>query len=295
MQLETLKVFCDVVETKSFSKAAVLNFVSQSAGSQQMRSLEERYDQKLIERGKRNLTPTLAGQTLYEVAKDVLLRLEGLEQQLQQLSKSVVGEINVATIYSVGMHELHPYITEFLRRYPGARTRLEFSRANRIYEAVISGAADLGIVAYPARRSGLDIVPFKEDELVLVCHPRHSLASYRTVDIVKLKGQSFVAFERDIPTRRAIDRILRENRVKVNVTMEFDNLETIKRGVEIDAGVSILPLMTVEREISLGTLAAVRFSKGTYLRPLGLLVKRGREVPTVMQRFLDVLLEKPDA
>ncbi|MFC1573446.1 LysR family transcriptional regulator, partial [Candidatus Eisenbacteria bacterium] len=124
MQIETLKVFCDVVETKSFSKAAVLNFISQSAVSQQMRSIEDRFDQKLIERGKRNLAPTLAGQQLYEVAKDVLLRLEELEQRMQRLSKSVVGDVRVATIYSVGMHELHSYITEFMRRYPGARANL---------------------------------------------------------------------------------------------------------------------------------------------------------------------------
>jgi DNA-binding transcriptional LysR family regulator len=292
MQLETLKVFCDVVETKSFSKAAVLNYVSQSAVSQQMRSLEEKYDHKLVERGKRNLTPTLAGQIVYETAKDVLLRMEAMEQQLQKLSKSVIGEVRVATIYSVGMHELHPYLTEFLRRYPGARVRMEYSRANRIYEAIVGNSADVGIVAYPARRSGLDILPFKQDELVLVCHPDHSLARYRKVELAKLAGQAFIAFERDIPTRRAVDRILRSQHVKVRVTMEFDNLETIKRAIEINAGVSILPRMTVEREVGLGTLTAVRFAKQSYFRPLGILIKKGREIPTVMQRFLDVLLEE---
>ncbi len=292
MQLETLKVFCDVVETKSFSKAAILNFISQSAVSQQMRSLEEKYDHKLIERGKRNLAPTLAGQILYEVSKDILLRVENMEQRLQQLSKSVIGEVRVATIYSVGMHELHPYLTEFMRRYPGARVRMEFSRANKIYEAVVGNTADLGIVAYPARRSGLDILPFRDDELVLVCNPSHPLARYKKVEMKKLEGQAMVGFERDIPTRRAVDRILRSNRVKVKMAMEFDNIETIKRAIEIGAGLSILPSATVEREVGLGTLAAVRFSKHSYHRPLGVLIKRGREIPTVMRRFLDVLLEE---
>jgi DNA-binding transcriptional LysR family regulator len=293
MQLETLKVFCDVVETRSFSKAAVLNFISQSAVSQQMRTLEERYDQKLIERGKRNLSPTPAGQKLYETSKDILLRLDGLEQQLQQLSKSVIGEVRVVTIYSVGIHELHPYIAEFMRRYPGARTHLEFARANRIYEAIAENTADVGIVAYPARRSGLEILPFREDELVLTCHPEHPLARHRRVEVGKLAGQSFVGFERDLPTRRAVDRILRSQRVRVDMVMEFDNIETIKRGVEIGAGISVLPRMTVEREVSLGTLVAVPFTKQTYMRPLGLLVKRGREIPTVMQRFLEVLAGEP--
>ncbi len=292
MQLETLKVFCDVVETKSFSKAAVLNFVSQSAVSQQMRSLEEKYDQKLVERGKRNLSPTMAGQVLYEVAKDVLLRLEAMETRLQQLSKSVVGEVRVATIYSVGMHELHPYLTEFMRRYPGARVRMEYSRANRIYEAVVGNTTDVGIVAYPARRSGIEILPFKQDELVLVCSPEHPLARYRKVEMAKLAGQPFIAFERDIPTRRAVDRILKSHKIKVKMVMEFDNVETIKRAIEINAGVSVLPNMTVSREVALGTVATVRFAKESHFRPLGVLVKRGRDIPTVMKRFLDVLLEE---
>ena len=292
MQLETLKVFCDVVETKSFSKAAVLNFVSQSAVSQQMRSLEEKYDQKLVERGKRNLSPTMAGQVLYEVAKDVLLRLEAMETRLQQLSKSVVGEVRVATIYSVGMHELHPYLTEFMRRYPGARVRMEYSRANRIYEAVVGNAADVGIVAYPARRSGIEILPFKQDELVLVCSLEHPFARYRKVEMTKLAGQPFIAFERDIPTRRAVDRILKSHKIKIKMVMEFDNVETIKRAIEINAGLSVLPNMTVSREVALGTLTTVRFAKESHFRPLGVLVKRGRDIPTVMKRFLDVLLEE---
>jgi DNA-binding transcriptional LysR family regulator len=293
MQVESLKVFCDVVESQSFSKAAVLNFISQSAVSQQIRGLEEKFEQRLIERGKRNLGPTQAGQLLYEAAKDVLARLEGLEQRLQKISRSVSGTVRLATIYSVGLHEMHPYLTEFMRRYPGVRVRVEYDRSNRIYDAVAGNAVDIGIVAYPARRSGVDILPFKSDELVLVCPPEHPLAGFQRVDIRKLTGQAFIAFDRDIPTRRAIDRILRENGVHLNVTMEFDNIETIKRAIEIGAGVSILPRITVEREVTLGALCAVPFVKPSHARPLGILVKRGREVPTAMQRFLDVLLENP--
>lgn len=295
MQVESLKVFCDVVESQSFSKAAVLNFISQSAVSQQIRSLEEKYEQKLIERGKRNLTPTQAGQFLYETAKEVLARLEALEQRVQKISRSVSGTVRVATIYSVGLHELHPYLSDFMRRFPGVHVRVEYDRSNRIYDAVASNAIDVGIVAYPARRSGVDILPFKSDELVLVCPPGHSLAGFQRIDLRKLTGQPFIAFDRDIPTRRAIDRILRENAVHVTVAMEFDNIETIKRAIEIGTGISILPRMTVEREVALGALTLVPFVKPSHSRPLGILVKRGREIPTAMQRFLDVLLENRPA
>jgi DNA-binding transcriptional LysR family regulator len=152
-----------------------------------------------------------------------------------------------------------------------------------------------GIVAYPARRSGVDILPFKSDELVLVCPPDHPLAGFQRIDLRKLTGQRYIAFDRDIPTRRAIDRILRENAVHVTVAMEFDNIETIKRAIEIGTGISILPRMTVEREVALGALTVVPFAKPSHSRPLGILVKRGREIPIAMQRFLDVLLESRPA
>jgi DNA-binding transcriptional LysR family regulator len=168
---------------------------------------------------------------------------------------------------------------------------VEYNRANRIYDDVVGNAVDIGIVAYPARRSGVEIRDFRTDELVLVCPPGHPLAGFKRIELRKLVGQPFIAFDRDIPTRRAIDKILRENGVRVNVAMEFDNIETIKRAVEIEAGISILPLMTVEREVASRSLAVVRFAKAGYRRPLGILIKRGREIPTAMQRFLDVLLE----
>jgi len=292
MQIESLKVFCDVVESKSFSKAAVLNFISQSAVSQQIRGLEERYEQKLIERGKRNLTPTPAGEILYEIARDVLARLEGMEHRLRELTRSVGGTVRVATIYSVGLHEFQPYLSEYMRRYPGVRVRVEYNRSNRIYDDVVGNAVDIGIVAYPARRSGIDIQPFRSDELVLVCPPGHPFTAYKKIEMRKLAGQPFIAFDRDIPTRRAIDKILRDNEVRVRIAMEFDNIETIKRAIEIDTGISILPSMTVQREVAMHSLALVHFARGSYQRPLGILVKRGRRIPTAMQRFIDILLER---
>jgi DNA-binding transcriptional LysR family regulator len=154
MQIETLKIFCDILETRSFSKAASLNYISQSAVSQQVRSLEERYHRKLIERGKRTLTPTQAGDVLYRGAKEILESFVAMENRLEVLSNSIVGTLRVATVYSVGLHELPPYLTAFMRRYASANVRLEYSRSNRIYEDVSTGIVDLGIVAYPVRRSG---------------------------------------------------------------------------------------------------------------------------------------------
>jgi LysR family transcriptional regulator, transcriptional activator of the cysJI operon len=293
MQVETLKIFCDVIETQSFSKAAMLNYISQSAVSQQIRGLEEKYDRKLIERGKRNLAPTQAGRLLYEGAREILERFRLMENRIQVLSKTIAGSLRVATVYSVGLHELPPYLTEFLRRYPSANIHVEYSRANKIYDDLVSGTVDVGIVAYPVRRSGIEVIPFREDQLVMICAPDHPLAKSRKVEITKLARNRFIAFERDIPTRRAIDRVLRQRGVAVEIVMEFDNIETIKRAVEIGAGVSLVPSHTIKSEIQTGALASVELTGGDFKRPLGILCKKGKERTQVMERFIEVLQETP--
>lgn len=289
MQLETLKIFCDVIETQSFSKAASLNYISQSAVSQQIRGLEEKYDRRLIDRGKRSLAPTQAGQILYQGARDLLERFRLVENRLQVLSNAIAGTLRVATIYTVGLHELPPYLKEFLRRYPSVNVHLEYARANKIYDEVAAATVDLGIVAYPVRRSGLEILPFREDKLVIIAHPDHPLAKQRRVEFRKLARARFVAFEKDIPTRRAVDRVLRAQGVAVEIVMEFDNVETIKRAVEINAGLAIVPALTVEAEVQAGTLRVLEFARGEITRQLGILVKKGKERTIVMEKLIALL------
>ena len=292
MQIESLKVFCDVIETQSFSKAASLNYISQSAVSQQIRALEEKYDRKLIERGKRSLVPTQAGQALYQGAKEILERFRSMENRLQVLSNSIAGVLRVATVYSVGLHELPPYLQDFLRRYPAARVHLEYSRANRIYDDVSAGTVDLGIVAYPVKRSGLEVLPFREDRLYVITPPDHPLAQQTELKVEQLDGQKLVGFEKDVPTRRAVDRMLRAHDTSVEVVMEFDNIETIKRAVEIGAGITVIPGITVASEVREGSLRAIPFAgRGSY-RQLGILVRKGRARTQIMDRFVALLQEE---
>ena len=258
MHIETLKVFCDIIESGSFSYAASQNFVTQSAVSQQVRSLEEKYDCRLIERGRAGVKPTPAGQILYTASKEIVRRFLELENRLREIGSVVAGAIRVGTVYSVGLHELPPYLTEFLRNYPAVNVHLEYLRSNKIYEDLIEGKVDLGVVAYPAKRSQIVSVPFRHDELVLAVPPDNPLAKHTKVNVGQLAGQKFVGYERDIPTRKASDRILREHGVKPTYVLEFDNIETIKRAVEIGLGCAIVPRMTVENEILRGTLQDAR-------------------------------------
>lgn len=285
-----MKIFCDVVENNSFTKAAFLNFVTQSAVSQRMRSLENEFGVALIERikaGDIKLTPS--GRLFYKTAKEILKNYQILKDELRAPAQGVSGELSIATIYSVGLHELPPYIKRFMKRYPQVKLHIEYSRSNQIYEMVSEGVVDLGIVAYPVKRAQTKIIPFKNDKLLLITPPGHAFSKQNTVDIRKLDGYNFVAFEKDIPTRKAIDKILKTYKTSVNNAIEFDNIETIKRAVEIGIGVSIVPSATITQEIKTHTLHAVNFSNRTFLRPIGIIYKHKRRRSLAEIKFIESL------
>jgi LysR family transcriptional regulator, transcriptional activator of the cysJI operon len=291
MHIESLKVFCDLIDTRSFSKAASKNFISQSAVSQQVKALEDRFERKLVERSRNGLVPTAAGEAFYRGCQEILDRFSGLTEEMKGLGNVVAGQVRVATIYSVGLHELSPIVKRFIKSYPQVNIHIEYSRTNKVYDDVLSGAIDLGIVAYPSPRPQIDIIPFRSDRLVLVCSPDHQLAARKRIDLASLGGHRFIGFERDIPTRKAIDKILRANNVSVRYVMEFDNIETIKRSVEADLGITIVPRATVENEVRARTLVAVNFTQ-SFMRPIGIIHRKGKTFSLATQKLLEMLMEE---
>jgi DNA-binding transcriptional LysR family regulator len=116
-----------------------------------------------------------------------------------------------------------------------------------------------------------------------------TLAKHNKVSVSALVGQTFVGYERDISTRKASDRILRDYGVKPQYAMEFDNIETIKRAVEIGLGCAIVPRLTVENEMTRGSLKMIEFQEGPFTRPLAIIYKRGRELSPAARKFIEVL------
>lgn len=291
MQIESLKVFCDLAESESFTKAAQINNVTQSAVSQQISSLERVFKSLLIERSKKRFRLTREGQVLYDYSKQIIATYEALGSKLQEIKDIISGTIRVATIYSIGLHDLPPYLKRFLKAYPTVNVHVEYRRANQVYEDVMGNVVDLGLVAYPTRDNKLEIYPLRKDPLVLVCHPQHPLAKQKRIKMKTLSGQKFIGFQPDIPTRKALDKILKENNVDVQHVMEFDNIETVKRAVEIDAGVAIVPQTTVVQEVAKQTLAQVELDDGDFFRPLAAIYKKNKVLSPAMKQFLSILKE----
>jgi LysR family transcriptional regulator, transcriptional activator of the cysJI operon len=287
MQLESLRMFVDVVETGSFSRAAQLNHVTQSAVSQQIRALETRYEQRLLSRSARQVTPTPAGERLFRGCKEILSRFSEVEQEIREQASEVSGTCTVSCIYTVGLHELHHVQKEMLRTHPKVNVRLNYRRSDQVYDDVILGAADLGLVAYPQARAGVDTLPFREDKLVVAMPPSHALASKAKVPMTAVIGLPFVAFDREAPTRKGIDKLFRDKGMELAPTMEMDNVETIKRAVELGLGITVLPAATVQQEIGSGTLVAKPFAEGNFTRPIGILVRKGKYLSRASQAVLD--------
>jgi LysR family transcriptional regulator, transcriptional activator of the cysJI operon len=294
MHIESLKVFCDLIDTRSFSKAASKNYISQSAVSQQVRAFEDRFGRQLVERSRGGgVQATAAGMAFYQGCREIIERFDSLTEEMKGFGNIVSGQVRVATIYSVGLHELSPVVKAFIKAYPQVNIHIEYSRPNKVYDDVLSHAIDLGIVAYPESKPQLEIIPFRDDRLVLVCSPEHELASRKRLDIAQLSDQRFIAFERDIPTRKAVDRILRDKGVSVQYVMEFDNIETIKRSVEADLGITIVPRATVENEIRTGTLKAINFSEN-YTRPIAIIHRKGKIFSAATRKFIEMLTNNQD-
>lgn len=291
VHLETLKTFCDLAESGSFSRAAAMNLVSQSAVSQQVRALESRFSHPLIERAYRKgvvLTP--AGQRLYAACKDIIERFTALENELSTNGDNIAGSLKIASVYSVGLHELPPYLKSFIEANPKVNVRLEYSRTDKVYEACLDNSIDFGIVALPLRKAHLDVIPFRREQLLLVCSPDHRLSRRRRVPLKSLADEPFVAFEKDIPTRKTIDRVLREYQVAVSIAMEFDNIETIKRCVEAGIGISILPAGSVANEVHSHSLVAIEFTEGRFFRETGIIHRRGKTFSPAARAFIDLLV-----
>ncbi len=295
MHIETLKVFCDLVDLHSFSLAAERNFITQSAVSQQIRALEEKFKRQLLERvrGRREVKLTPAGEVFYREAKKVLESYTELQESLRGLVGKIGGTVKVSTVYSVGLHELPSKVREFMTKFPSAKIDLEYSRTTRVVRDVLNGAVELGVVACPESRRGLTIAEMPSNRLVLICPVDHKFAKKSQVKTKDLDGQDFVLFERDVPTRKATDKILKAAGVEVKKVAEFDNIETIKRAVEVGFGLAIVPLPSVVDEQSAGRLSVVRLSDKEWVRPVGIVYRSDRNLSLAAKKFVE-LLQNPN-
>ena len=285
MQVESLKMFCDLVDTGSFTKAAQINGVTQSAISQQLVMLEHAFHSRLLARTRKQYRPTPEGEILYQSSRQISRLVSSLNHKLQALQDG----IKVATTHSIGLYVLPRLIKESMHSSPAVQIHAEYRSASQVYEDVASGIADLGLVAYPTKHYGLEIIPIRQEPLVLVCPPQHPFAQAKAIALQALDGQKFISFEPENPALRALDKTLGDQGLQVKHVLQFDSVEPVKRAVELDAGISLLPQSTVRQEIERQTLIAITMEDRQFFHPIAAIRKKTRALPSAMQQFLAIL------
>ena len=293
MQLKSLKLFCDIVGRRSFSRAAAENGISQSGASQVVNTLEEELGVKLLDRTRRPFVLTPEGEIYYDGCRKMVQQYFALEEQVKTLSAEVAGRVSVASIYSIGLSHMNRFVQSFLKLHPKANVRVQYQHPDRVYELVETDLVDFGLVSFPKSTRAIKATLWREEPMVLVCSPDHPLAAKEKVSLADLQNVDMVGFDSELEIRADIDRAFTAAGVEPHVAMEFDNTETIKRAVEINAGVSLLPEPTVDREITFGTLVARPLTGTELKRPIGLIQRRGKELGQTAQRFMRLLLNNP--
>ena len=295
MDLERAKLFRDIAQSRSVTKGAKLNGISQSAASQHLQDLEDQLRIPLLDRTSRPLTVTDGGKLYLDMCRDMLRRQDEFQAALERMKAEVEGTVRVASIYSVGLSEMSQLEQEFSRRYPEAHLEVEYLRPEKVYEAVVTDRADLGLLSYPEATKEVTVLPWRQEEMVVAASPYHALAAKSELRPEDLEGLDFVGFDEDLPIRREIDRFLREHHVEVNLTLHFDNLQMIKEAVAHGEGVSIMPARIMEEEVKQGRLVPIPISISSLrlYRPVGIVHRRKKRFHRAGQAFLELLREPP--
>jgi DNA-binding transcriptional LysR family regulator len=294
MHLRNVEIFCNVVTQGSFSKAARVHNVSQSAASQAVHMLERRLGCRLIDRSKRPFELTPAGQIYFDGCRKILESFRHVEDRVQQMRNKVIGRVRLAAIYSVGLLQMDAYAKRYKRMFPDVVLELEYLHPDEVYARVLNDEADLGIVSFPRVGGEIASIAWQNQELVLVVPPGHRLAERDSVSPPELDGETFVGFTSELMIRKQLDRWLRQAGVAVDFVHVFDNVENIKRAVEIGSGVALLPAPTVLREVETGSLRLVRLEGVSWSRPLGIVHRRNRTLTTPARKLVDLLRGDPE-
>lgn len=289
MELYQMKLFVDLANAGNFTKVANENYVTQAAVTLQIRKLESELGVRLFHRTTRSVTLLEAGQRLLPYARDILQKADEASLAVRDTKDEVTGLVRIASVHSVGLYEMPPYIKQFLKKYPLVSLRIDYRNSDAIYRSLHDSDIDIGIVAYPSEMPRLECIPFLSDHLVLVCREDHVLAQKKKLHLRDLEGQPFVQFSEDTPTRRATDAIMAEHGISVNVRMECDNIEVLKQMVEIGFGIALLPNHAVTESDRLGGLRGLELADMRIERPLGILMLKNAPRFKAMRAFLETL------
>lgn len=292
VNIHFLKTFISLARTRSFQAAARENAVTQSAVSQQIRTLESRVMKPLIVRSGRKLELTPEGSLFLQYAENIVNQYEEAVHKLAQTTKDHSGTVRISTIYSVGLYRLQPVIKKFLRKYRKINVHLEYYHNDIIYQRVRDNIDDFGFVAYPQASGRIALAEWGDDELVLVQNVQRPVFKTKSVAPEKLTEVPYVSLANTTPTGREIYRRLRDLGVTVNPVAVFENVETLKSAVHVGMGCAIVPKNILKEETKSGSFEIINLRQFHGPRPIGIISAQDRPLTPARRLFFESVLGK---
>lgn len=294
MLFPDLRLFKEIAFHRSVSRGAESCGISQSAASQQLADLEKKLGAKLLDRSTRPLELTPIGRLYYRLCRQALELEENFLVEIETHRHEAEGLVRVASIYSVGIAYLQRLQEEFAAHVPGAQAQVSYMRPDKVYEAVLEGQADLGLVSYPAASREITVIPWRKEPMAVALHPSHRLAARKWLRPADLQGEDYIGFDQDLTISREVERYLAEQGVGVNVAMRFDNTQSIKEAVAAGSGISLLPAHTLEAEVKRGSLVSLPLREPELARPMGIVHLKRKRFSRAALALIELLAEQPE-
>jgi DNA-binding transcriptional LysR family regulator len=289
--LQQLRLFAAVAEHKSVTKAAEEVHLTQPAVSIQIKRLEGKVGMPLIEHIGKELHLTVAGEEVYDAAKDVLERLSDLENSLNDLQGEVAGPLNVHVVSS-GKYFMPHLLGSFVRRYPKVEPRLQITNRASLLSSLAKNQSDLYIMGQPPEGVAVVEYPFLENILVVVARPDHPLAGKKKIPLARIAAERFVGRESGSGTRKAVEKLFRDKGLDITAYIELDSAEGIKQGVIGGLGIGVLSKHSLRLELDACELIVLDVAGFPLRRRWYVSHREGKRLSRAAQVFLQYLQEE---
>ena len=294
MDFDQLETFLEVARLSSFSRAAERRFRTQPAISSQIRSLEEEVGAKLLDRSGGKVSLTAAGKLFQQYAEETVQSRKNIFAAVAEMERVPRGELVVAANEGTCLYILPEVFAEFKKQYPAVSVNIDRKESAKILESIIDNSVDFGVVSLPVSDTRLTVVPIHRDELVVITSPRHALARLKAAPTAEIAKYPLLVPEAG-RTREAIEQLFQEQRLKLNISMELDSSELLKRFVEADVGVGFIARSNILEDLRAGVLSAIPLADTVIRRDLALVFRKDKALSRAALAFIDIAVKLKQA
>lgn len=291
MNFNQLKIFYTVAKKKSFTMAARELFLTQPAVTIQIQKMEKDYETKLFDRVGKKIFLTESGKILFPYAEKILRLFAQAEEALIDVKGLKSGKLTIGASATVGSYYLPKIFEVFGKKYPNIEIHMNLTNSSNVVEDVLAFKNDLGFIGRLHHLERLVVIPFLEEELVLIVPPNHPLAYKEGVSLEDLNGQPFISREVGSATRELVEESVRRKGVSMRVVMDIASNEAIKKAVEDGLGISIISKYVVKKEVEQGLLRMISFAEGKIMRKFFIIYHEDKYLSTTLRTFLKVASE----